>query len=584
MIRKSCRWLSLSAALCMAASGLPGCSSKPLLSGLRLPGTKSKVGAEEPVASSKKLHKATDGEAADLLAQAQDYEKQGDFPNAAKAYRLYFEKQGSGPSAGRPQSPSGTDQSALASKARQAPKPDSDVAPIRSVSKEKTQPRKTIDPETPRDPWAELAELQAEQPKKQPSTLPQTAQKKPTRPSEAVAGADQSAELPEWASSGRPVARTPSKVSDEDLNDLLDLDEGELDWGDASAEQPEETVAAVDPVETRATSEDELPRFDLFNTASETPGRDEATAREDEGMSPPQEDVVWNTHAADTSEMVPETESEAPPEDQLAGSTESALDGLAPPILEDSTATPEPLPGSLATLCKDCEPQVSAWVIKLESSDPEARKEALAQLANCGSAARPAGEAVRTILFDTDPLVQCHAAWTLWEIENETIESVQTLTTLLNHRKSDVVQLACYMLGEIGPPAEAASDGLVVLRDHAESTTQIHAAEALIRIRGSDRKSVELLRNSLKSQNSQERWLAAVALGRCRGEQSPIAVEALTKCLHDVEVDVRCAAALSLGGLGVEAKPAIHALEQVAHRDDSNVRDAANAALACIRK
>ena len=189
-----------------------------------------------------------------------------------------------------------------------------------------------------------------------------------------------------------------------------------------------------------------------------------------------------------------------------------------------------------------------------------------------------------TLLQDSDPLVQAHAAWALWVIENDPWDSVTTLRPLLDHSNADVVELACYMLGDIGPQADSATDALKLLRDHADGTLRVHAAEALIRIQGVDDKSLGVLTNALKSRVSQERWIAAVALGRCRGDHSESAVTALTAALKDVDPEVRSAAALSLGGLGKEAEKASLELERVAHMDDPQVRDAARAALACLKR
>ena len=299
----------------------------------------------------------------------------------------------------------------------------------------------------------------------------------------------------------------------------------------------------------------------------------------DHKFQPPELKEEAGTVAEDTAEDTWDTH----PDDAVEKSVASNDDELAAPVLTDQepeTAAHE----TIAVLCKNCEPWVYSQAVKLESSDPEVRKEALTKLADMGSTARQAGLAVRTLLEDTDPLVQAHAAWALWEIDNEPQESVSTLTELLDHTNAEVVQLACYMLGDIGPQAESGRHPLELLRDSSDNRTRIHAAEALIRIDGGGPDSVKILTSAAKSQDIEERWIAVVALGRCRGEAAPLAVTALLSALNDVNPDVRSAAALSLGGLGKEAAVTRPELEKMARHDDPAVRDAALAALACLNK
>jgi HEAT repeat protein len=59
-------------------------------------------------------------------------------------------------------------------------------------------------------------------------------------------------------------------------------------------------------------------------------------------------------------------------------------------------------------------------------------------------------------------------------------------------------------------------------------------------------------------------------------------VTALSAALEDQDPEVCAAAALSLGGLGDAARPAVGVLRRIADHRDEELRSAALAALACI--
>ena len=606
-MRKTCRWLGCAAVLCFTAVELSGCTSKPLISGFKLPGRK-----DRDIAVAQQEQKSTAKQSEDLLAQAREFEKAGDFPNASRAYREYLN------GGGTPSAPSGRVPSKqVARTEKKPPEKSADVSSTRSeeglsssakpklretAKKQKTNTEKTATArkvEASEDPWAN-------EPMIPPSSkaLPNVKPNQPTGRTPDVAEAGRSkkslldketqpAEKPIWAEPELPDPRlTPDQalaadaqdpasqgVPQEELDRLLDLDSGAIDWGD----QPEtngSSQVSSDPTALPETKiEPDLPLVDLDATGTEALTAPVLASDKSEVEAEGLPSEAWQSHeetevpvaeAAHADRSVPELPIE---------------EAFSAPVLSDSnvhsefTSTP-----SLVLMCKDCEPWVYSQVMKLESPDAQIRKEGLTNLADMGSTARQASLAVRTLLQDPDPLVQAHAAWAIWEIENDPRGSVDSLRPLLDHSNPEVVQLACYMLGDIGSEAESATDALELLRDHAEGTTRVHAAEALVRIHGVDDKSLNVLTNALKSRNGEERWIAAVALGRCRGEKSAAAVTALTAALIDVDIEVRSAAALSLGGLGKDAVKAAPELERVIRMDDPQVRDAARAALACLKR
>ena len=628
-MRKTCRWLGAAALLCFTAVELSGCTSKPLISGFKLPGSKSK-----DAAVAEKGKQLTAKEAEDLLAEARQLEKAGDYTSASRVYREYLDGGGeptdaSRRAASRPVSKTTTKSTG---KTAAVDPTDSDKKPTeRQASKPKQplltslKPTRKTDVATDKsdDPWADvpigrsdsgtLADTHADSKATPSAKLASSKSEKPSPPDQATTSpkshewaeldfADETEpDAPALASESRQPP--PSAAPDESHDDLLHLDEGELSWGatpaepqTAAVEEPP-TEDVVDTQTPQAVPDSELPFIDLSVDADKTPSTPALPAFEEE--------VAPVTEASEAAATEIATAAEAPhndweshepgaePTDELALTDEvdmtlPAEEEFSPPVLSDTHEdTESPMIDAaelLSMTCKDSEPWLYAQVLKLGSPEAAIRKEALTHLADMGSTARQAGLAVRTLLADPDPLVQAHAAWALWVIENDPWDSVNTLRPLLDHSNPDVVELACYMLGDIGTQAESAQDALTLLRDHADGTLQIHAAEALIRIQGVDDKSIAVLTTALKSRVSQERWIAAVALGRCRGEKSAGAVTALMSALKDVDPEIRSAAALSLGGLGPDAEKAMPELERISRTDDAQVRDSAHAALACLKR
>lgn len=239
---------------------------------------------------------------------------------------------------------------------------------------------------------------------------------------------------------------------------------------------------------------------------------------------------------------------------------------------------------SMERLCKDCDPMVRAEASKLDSPNADVRKEGILELARMGSVAQPACVALRAMLDDTDPLVQAYAAWALWELDHETLDSVQVLGGLLANSRPEVVELACYSLGNIGPEAKGAIPALKDLRDQSHGLERLRAAEALIRIQESDARSVDVLTVAVKSTDRQVRWIAANGLGQVRGKDIDRAIETLLLTLDDSDDEVKAAAALALGGMGAPARKALPKLQAMTSSQTPFVGDAADAAIKCLSR
>jgi HEAT repeat protein len=267
----------------------------------------------------------------------------------------------------------------------------------------------------------------------------------------------------------------------------------------------------------------------------------------------------------------------------------TAQSGLALPVAAVSqpakvvqAAPIAPLP-RLIDVCGPLPLQVKSLVLQLDIPEAGIRKEVLADLAALGEKARPALPAIE-VLLDDDPLIAAHAAWTMWEIDHNDQAVIEKMVRLMECGRSDVVQFAAYSLGSMGANALTAAPALRVERERHTGITRLHIAEAMTRIDAFDAASVEVLTSGLTSQNQSERWLAAIALGQVQGRHANLVVPALTASLKDTDPEVRSASALSLGGFGKAAEPALAELQNRAKLDAPSVREAAATALACIQR
>jgi hypothetical protein len=314
----------------------------------------------------------------------------------------------------------------------------------------------------------------------------------------------------------------------------------------------------------------------------------ESTAGRTEGLS----GSVGQTFAATTSaaaEWCSDGDAETAPQavNPFAIADGAGHGPFEPERGPQPAADPPPLPPEWAQtstprLRPDVPSELEALLTQLQSRDASTRKAAVTELAILGGTAQPAAPALRALLDDSDPLVQAHAAWAVWEIERDGDVAVPVLAALLASQRDDVTQLAAYVLGSLGDDAGAATMALRLLRDGAADATRIHAAEALVRIHPSDEPSIGVLTAALRHDSSEVRWLSAIALGGVAPQQAPRVVTALSAALEDQDPEVCAAAALSLGGLGDAARPAVGVLRRIADHRDEELRSAALAALACI--
>ncbi len=257
----------------------------------------------------------------------------------------------------------------------------------------------------------------------------------------------------------------------------------------------------------------------------------------------------------------------------------------ARPTVDSSgwTARTSPFePRSLIRLCRGADNELLSEVERLDHADAEIRKQGLTALAARGAKAQPARLAVKMLLDDADESIVAHAAWALWEIDGDAWQSVQPLAELLDSQNQAVVQFTCYTLGTMGRDAQTAVPRLRTVLASPDATLRLHAAEALISVDPASPQAVATLIQLTHHSSTEIRALAVMALGGVSPELHPGSVEALTLALRDRESQVRSTAALSLGALGRAATSALEPLREAATSDDTDVSEAAAAALACI--
>jgi HEAT repeat protein len=558
----------------------------------------------------------------DRLSEAKELEEKGDFDGAAKIYREILAEDKGAAKGGSLQTKVASTENKPAEKSRLA---------ARSVAaKEKGAST---------DPWNdEMEPLPTTRPDGRKRTLlddDAVAGKAAKTGSPSESAAEKKTESAEVAKSDNPWARRQTDPSTsaseraeieaamrqtdpeeiEELADILDLDADEeaptvnkfaAREPQHKAEAPAEQAISADAI---ASDKPAWARSGVAEDAAGSPQPAEAARPNREIASTGgKQDLPFLDFGA-TADAEPKTETAEEPAWKATRSTAIAPNARnndqfeTPRAAEERelTSTEKSLTPSLgeqaevahregwnrvsrSRLCRDCSPAVQAEAAKLDSSSPDVRKEGIVALARLGSVAQPACPALRTMLDDPDPIIQAHAAWALWELENDSLDSVQVLGGLLAHSRPEVVELACYSLGNIGTPAARAVPALVELRDQAYGPSQVQAAEAIIRVHGADVASVDVLTTAIKSENRQVRWMAASGLGHVRGVHAGRAVDTLVATLSDRDPEVQSAAALALGGMGAPALRALPELKQLEKSPMGHVHESATAAIKCLEK
>ncbi len=159
------------------------------------------------------------------------------------------------------------------------------------------------------------------------------------------------------------------------------------------------------------------------------------------------------------------------------------------------------------------------------------------------------------------------------------------LIAALRHPDAGLRALAAWRLGRLAAPSE---DVLFALRnvvaEEENGLVRVRIAEAVAKIDPQDANAIEWLVEALSDGDWQVRWLAAGTLDIAQGGPAAnLAVWKLSEALiSDEHAKVRQMCALTLGSFGSVAGAVKPHLREALTDDEADVREAADAALACI--
>ena len=246
-------------------------------------------------------------------------------------------------------------------------------------------------------------------------------------------------------------------------------------------------------------------------------------------------------------------------------------------VLKDKGEDPNVRSSAVRVLNRIGEPaQVAIPILisQLEDKQENAqvRENAGVVLGQMGSNAKPAIPALLNALRDEDSHVRLGAISGVEQLGPEAKEAIPLLVTALRDKDQYVREAAAEALGSMGPEARPSVGVLISLLKDDDSHVRQAAGRTIARFAEGSPESISLtLIKALGNQkdpglglyprsdelsDSNEREGAAYALGFFGGNPK-LVVPALILALNDREDDVRLAAAVSLGRLGVEARTAV---------------------------
>lgn len=157
--------------------------------------------------------------------------------------------------------------------------------------------------------------------------------------------------------------------------------------------------------------------------------------------------------------------------------------------------------------------------------------------------------ALQVGLASESPVVRATSARALWARQHDAAALVSPLLDVIASSPSNASTLAVDVLGEIGPEAADALPELYELFEAASPLARLQVAVTLTRVDPRGREAIVELCQAVRSPESDERYLAALALGQVSAAHRKRAERELTAALRDRNLRVRAAARRALTAL-----------------------------------
>ena len=188
---------------------------------------------------------------------------------------------------------------------------------------------------------------------------------------------------------------------------------------------------------------------------------------------------------------------------------------------------------------------------ELSHPDPDRRVEAAWRLGEICNPAEKVVAALKMTLFDEELSVRGAAAEALGRIGCGNTEAGPPIIELLGRETDEMGRARCvFALGRAGSSAARAVPVLLEILRTDDTHVYDTALWALSEIGDYSRAVVEAITKGLKRCLSDQRWVAAKALGRI-GSAASLSVPALIESLEDVHPLIRELSAWALGEIGI---------------------------------
>jgi HEAT repeat protein len=256
------------------------------------------------------------------------------------------------------------------------------------------------------------------------------------------------------------------------------------------------------------------------------------------------------------------------------------------PIASSAAAEPEP-DRAAETQAENAEPDLDRLTQELKHEQPDSRRRALTDLAQCGAAALPVLPAITAALQDESPEVRASAAMALGRLA---LEPKTVLPKLIECFDDQAIVRADGEVGEVWYYAaiaaarygDAAVPSLIELLKQDDSQQRIAASLTVCAMGPQAKDVLPALTEALRSSDLDTRRPALMNALLCLGREAKPAMPLMIEFLDDQDFHTQYWACRVLGAIGPEAKVAVPKLLPLVQTGVTSVRRNAAAALGKI--